>query len=349
MPTDAPAAPIGLAFLGCGLATRIHSKRLRGTRDVRRYYASRDAARAAEYSRRFGGEGSFGSYEAALGDARVTCALVATPPATHLDLTLRALAAGKDVIVEKPAFLRAADVDQVAAAAARAGRRVFVAENYHYKPIAAELRKLIAAGAFGDVRFVQVNALKHQPTPDWRADPALAGGGALFEGGVHWVSFMANLGLTVTAVRGARPRGTGDDAALERSMLAVFEYAEGAVGTLAHSWEIASPLKGLRLSGIFGTRGSAVFESNGLGLLVLGGRRRLALPGVRDFLGYGAMFRDFVDALRTGREPAMTLALARRDLELVEEIYRTAGGEGPGARSRELAGEFAGGPPQTST
>ena len=328
MPAESRSAgaPIGLAFLGCGLATRMHSKRLRGFREVRRYYASRDAERAAAYDRRFGGHGAFASYEQATADPRVTCVLVATPPATHLDLTLGALEAGKHAIVEKPAFLRAADVDRVAAAAARAGRRVLVAENYHYKPIAAELRKLVAAGAFGDVRFVQVNALKHQPTPDWRADPALAGGGALFEGGVHWVSFMANLGLTVTAVQGRRPHARGrGSAALERSMLAVFEYAEGAVGTLAHSWEIASPLRGLRLSGIFGTDGSAVFESNGLGLLVLGRSRRVALPGVRDFLGYSAMFRDFIDSLRTGREPAMTLALARRDLELVEEIYRTAG------------------------
>ena len=54
-------------------------------------------------------------------------------------------------------------------------------------------------------------------------------------------------------------------------------------------------------------------------------RARLSVPGVRDFLGYGAMWRDFLSALRERREAAMTLAMARRDLAIVEEAYRTAG------------------------
>ena len=319
-----PAEPrIGLAFLGCGAVTRAHSGRLRKVAGVERFFASRDLAKAQAFERELGGAGAFGSYDAALADARVTCVVVATPPASHLELTLAALAAGKDVVVEKPAFLRSADVDVVARAAGDAGRLAMVAENYHYKPLAAALRALVRDGALGDVRFVQVNALKRQATPDWRGDPALAGGGALFEGGVHWVNFMANLGLTVRSVRGSHP--ARDGRALERSMLAVFEYEEGAVGTLAHSWEITAPLKGVRLSGIYGTAGTAHFESNGLGLLVRGPRRGFTVPGVRDFLGYGAMWRDFVDALRARREPAMTLAHARRDLALVERAYESAG------------------------
>ena len=57
-------------------------------------------------------------------------------PTSHLALTLAALAQGKHVIVEKPAFLRAADCDVVEQARAPAGRRVLVAENYCYKPLA---------------------------------------------------------------------------------------------------------------------------------------------------------------------------------------------------------------------
>lgn len=317
-------AGVGLAFLGCGAVTRAHSGRLRRMAGVRRYFASRDLAKAQAFDRELGGAGAFGSYEAALADDRVTAVVVATPPSSHLELTLAALAAGKDVVVEKPPFLTSGDVDHVERAAAAAGRLVMVAENYHYKPLATALRGLVTSGALGDVRFVQVNALKRQATPDWRGDPALAGGGALFEGGIHWVNFMANLGLTVAGVRGVRPAARGDRG-LERSMLMTFEYAEGAVGTLAHSWEITAPLKGVRLSGIYGTEGTAHFESNGLGLLVRGARRGFSMPGVRDFLGYGAMWRDFVAALRERREPAMTLAHARRDLALVEGAYLSAG------------------------
>jgi len=123
-------------------------------------------------------------------------------------------------------------------------------------------------------------------------------------------------------VLGGRRR-TGDWRGGERSMLLVAEYEEGAIGTLAHSWEIPSTLRGLRLSRIYGTRGSVLFESNGLFVRVTGSRPRLILPGLRDIGGYRAMFRDFLGSIRTGREPLMSLARAQRGLELVEAAYRS--------------------------
>jgi len=323
-----PGRRLNLAFLGCGAITAAHGRTLGRFRDrVRCFYASRDGEKAMAFERRFGGRGSFASYEAALADGRIDAVFVATPPASHLDLTLQALGQGKDVIVEKPSFLRAADFDAVAVAQARSGGRVLVAENYCYKPLARVLRESLAAGVVGEVRFLQVNAVKHQATAGWRND-AGPGGGALFEGGIHWIDLMAHLGPAVRSVRGFRP---GPGAGVERSMLVVVEYEGGAVGTLTHSWEVPSPLGGLRLSRIHGTGGSIVFESYGLFVLVWGRRRSLVLPGLADVAGYDAMFDDFLRALETGREPLMTSARARRDLELVEAAYRTADAGGRAA------------------
>jgi predicted dehydrogenase len=311
--------PVGVAFLGCGLATRLHSGTLgRFGPRVRRFYASRDLARAQEYNRRFRGSGAFGSYDAALADPGVQVALVATPPSSHLELTLAALAARKHVILEKPPLMRSADFDAVALAAEAVGRRVMVAENYFYKPMAEALRGVIARGEIGAPLILSVSALKRQRTGDWRDRAEVAGGGALFEGGIHWINFMSNLGLPVERVHGFRP-GSGEGP--ERTMVVVFEYAGGAVGTLYHSWEVGSPLKGLRLSAIYGTEGTATFESNGLMLAVRGRRRRLKVPDPRDLLGYRAMFEDFFVALRSGLAPRFDLAAARRDLELVEDAY----------------------------
>src|SRR6266550_8627725 len=105
-----PHPPVNLALLGCGGIARTHSRTLQSFRSaVHCFYASRDPARAAAMAQRFGGAGSFGSYAAALVDDRINAVLVATPPDSHLELTLAALQHGKNVIVEKPAFLRAAD------------------------------------------------------------------------------------------------------------------------------------------------------------------------------------------------------------------------------------------------
>ncbi|HEX6107695.1 MAG TPA: Gfo/Idh/MocA family oxidoreductase [Gemmatimonadales bacterium] len=314
---------VDLAFLGCGNITAGHSRTLKGFGDVRRWYASRDLRLAEDYNRRFGGAGAFGSYRAAMEDPRVQVVLVATPPDSHLDLAVEALERGKHVIVEKPAFLRSADFETVRAAERRSGRRAFVAENYAYKPLARVLREIVLSGSLGEIRFVNLVAVKRQRLFGWREDEVVAGGGALFEGGVHWVDLFANLGLTVESVRGFRP---GPAAGPERSMVVVARYAEGAVGTLFHSWEIASPLRGLRISRIFGTRGAVSFESNGLVVAVTGQRPRLAFPGFRDISGYAGMFRDFFEAIRTGREPVMTLARAQRGMEIVETAYGTAAG-----------------------
>ena len=306
---------LNLVFLGCGAITEAHSRTLRRMgAPVRCFYASRSAARSADFERRLGGGGSYGSYAAALADGRMDAAFVATPPSSHLALTLEALRGGKDVIVEKPPFLRSADFDEVEAAQAATGKRAFVAENYGYKPLLARLQAIVASGDIGELRFVIVNAVKLQEVGGWRNEAGQAGGGALFEGGIHWIDFIAHLGPRVLSARGFRSGPPG----IERSSAVVLQYEGGAVGTLLHSWEVPSPLRGLRISRIYGTEGAVAFESNGLFAAVYGRRRRLHFPGLSDISGHRAMFRDFLSALEGGQEPLMTLSRARRDLELLE-------------------------------
>jgi predicted dehydrogenase len=309
------ATPLGVLFLGCGQAATIHSRILRRMPGVHCAWASRDVRRAEAYRDRFDGRRAFASYEAGLADPEVDVVIVATPTALHRAQALQALDAGKHVIVEKPAFMRSMDADDVGAAAAAAGRRVFVAENYVYKPLARHLRRLVVEGALGEVRFLSINATKRQPALGWRGDPALSGGGALYEAGVHWISFMANLGLEVETLDAWR---VGTLSGPDRSSLVVLRYAGGAVATLAHSWELRAPLGGLRLSKLQGTRGAVTFESNGFAALTTGRRPSLRLPALSDPLGYRAMLADFVHAIRTGASALFTLEHARRDLELLE-------------------------------
>jgi UDP-N-acetylglucosamine 3-dehydrogenase len=317
---SAPAPPLGVALLGCGRIAAAHAARLRAIPGVKLYFASRERARAEDFSRRLGGAGAFGSYAEAMQDARVDAVVVLTPPSSHLELTLAALAAGKHVVVEKPPFLHAADFDTVRAARDAAGRRVMVAENYFYKPLAVALRETVASGALGELRIVSVNALKQQQVSGWRGEPGLAGGGALYEGGIHWVNFFANLGPDVTGVQAFRPGGKRREPDL--SMVVGFTFAGGAVGTLYYSWETPVLLKGVHLSAVYGSEGVASFESNGIFLMVRGRRRRLAST-LRDVAGYTGMWRDFVPALAANREPRFDFEKARRDLVLVEAAYRS--------------------------
>jgi predicted dehydrogenase len=305
-----------LAFLGSGLATRLHSTTLRVVAPaVERWYASRDDARAAASVARYGGAGAFPTYEAALTAPAINAVVIALPPVLHLEWTLKALAAGKHVIVEKPPFLRSEDFAEAERRAEAAGRQLVVAENYFYKPLTGLLRRLIASGDLGDVRFIHINALKQQVTNDWRDEAALAGGGALFEGGIHWISLLANIGLTPVGAHAVR---VGPLEGPDRSVLVTLAYAEGAAASLSYSWDVGGIINGVRWSRIYGTRGSVRFETNGLAVLLWGRRHRIFVPGLRDLAGYRAMWLDFLPAIADNRAPAYG-PLARRDLRLVED------------------------------
>jgi UDP-N-acetylglucosamine 3-dehydrogenase len=308
-----------LAFLGTGLATKIHSKTIRSLApDVDRWYASRDRVRADATNATFHGKGAYGSYDEAIGDPAVDVVLVALPPSMHLEWTIKALEAGKHVILEKPPLLRSSDFDQVTATAALGKKQVLVAENYFYKPLATRLRRAIANRDLGDLRLIQINAVKRQKTENWRDDPSLSGQGALFEGGIHWIALLAGLGLTVERVRSAR---AGSRSGLDRSVVVTLEYAEGPVATLAYSWELGGWPNGVRWSACYGTEGAMHFETNGLLITQTGRKKGLFVPGQGDLLGYRAMLADFFEAIRHNRPPAYTLDAARRDLRLVEEAY----------------------------
>jgi predicted dehydrogenase len=320
------AEPLSIAFLGCGFITRVHSRHLKALRrEIVCRYASRDLAKADLYCRRYGGAGAYASYPAAIEDARVDAVVIAVPPRYHLDLTLQALRAGKHVVVEKPAFLTLQDYETVREARNQVERVVLVGENDHYKPLAVCLRKLVADRVIGDMVFAHFSSIvrRLKPEDDWRNDETMAGGDAFFEEGIHWLHLAASLGPRITSIHGYRPSVSREGPDRRgKSMMVAFRYDNEAVGSLYYSREIPSLLRGLRLSKLYGRKGIITFESNGVFVLVRGGRvPKLFLPGFRDIRGYRAMYRDFLGAVREGRAPQMSLERAMDDQRLMDQIY----------------------------
>jgi UDP-N-acetylglucosamine 3-dehydrogenase len=320
-------SPLRLAFLGCGFITRVHSRNLRRFQsEIVCGYASRDKTKAAAFCGEFRGSGSYGDYADAINDSNIDAVVIAVPPRFHLNLTLQALAAGKHVLVEKPAYPTMGDYQAVREARDRAGRVVLVGENDHYKPLAVALRRLLAAGVIGEMVFGHFSSIvkRLKAADDWRNDESMAGGDAFFEEGIHWLHLAASLGPKMTAITGFRPAPSreGPDKRV-KSMLVSFTYDNGAVGSLYYSREIPSMLKGLRLSKLMGREGVITFESNGAVMLVRreGSLPRIVFPGFRDIRGYQAMYRDFRDSIRDGRAPEMSLERAMEDQSLMDQVY----------------------------
>jgi predicted dehydrogenase len=328
-----------IAFLGCGFITRVHSRHLRRLRsEIVCSYASRDRDKAEQFRRSYDGQRSYASYDEAIGDPGVDAVVVAVPPRFHLELTLRALEAGKHVLVEKPAFPRLADYETVAEAKTRARKVVLVGENDHYKPLAVCLRDLLKRGVIGEMVFGHFTTLvrKFKSADDWRNDESMAGGDAFFEEGIHWLHLASSLGPRIVRIEGFRPApAVGGTDRRAKSMMVAFEYDNGAVGSLYYSREVPSLLQGLRLSKLLGRAGIITFESNGAFVLVRGeGLPRILFPGFRDMRGYQAMYRDFHRSIREGRSPAMSLEAAMDDQRLMDRIYASLKGTGPLAVAR---------------
>ena len=325
--------PLRIAFLGCGFITRVHSRNLMALGPaVACSYASRDGAKAEEYCRTYHGIGTHPDYARAIEDPAVDAVVIAVPPSFHLELTLQALAAGKHVLVEKPAFRRMEDFQTALEARNRARRVVIVGENDHYKPLAVTLRRLLAEGVIGEMVFAHFTTIAQRlkTAGDWRNDETMAGGDAFFEEGIHWLHIAGSLGPRITRIEGYRPAVSreGPDTRV-KSMMVAFRYDNDAVGSLYYSREIPSLLRGLRLSKLFGRKGIITFESNGLFVIARGaGVPRLLFPGFRDMRGYQAMYRDFVGSIREGRAPEMSLERAIEDQQLMDQVYATVGNAG---------------------
>ncbi|KPJ95374.1 MAG: hypothetical protein AMS18_03010 [Gemmatimonas sp. SG8_17] len=316
---------VNLCILGCGSVARLHSRFARTMRSqLNLLYASRSLDRAELYNRKFRGSGAFGSYEAACNDSRVDAVFICTPHAHHVEHVQLAAAGKKAVLVEKPISRNLEELSQIERAVAASGIIAMVAENYFFKPLVQVLRHHIDRGDIGDPMFIELNRAARSKVSGWRADPAMMGGGALLEGGVHWVNLMLSVGGPATEVIATRPeREYQLVAPFEDSLELLLKFSDGTVGKMLHSWNLVNRIGGLGMSKIYGGDGNIFFESNGLFVLVLGRKKRLRLPGLIDIMGYRAMLRHFVECVRENRTPTMSLEVVRRDMELVAAAYRS--------------------------
>ncbi len=101
------------------------------------------------------------SWDAVLADPAIQAVVLVTPIPTHVEMAHAALNAGKDVYVEKPLALRAADATALFDKAAAKGRLVMVGHLLMYHPAFLKLAELVKAGEIGRVRYIAAHRLNY--------------------------------------------------------------------------------------------------------------------------------------------------------------------------------------------
>jgi xylose dehydrogenase (NAD/NADP) len=169
--------------------------------------ASRDGTRAEAYARQHDLERAHASYEALLTDPDVDAVYIPLPNSLHVEATLRALDAGKHVLVEKPLTRRRAEAERVFDAAERAGLVVMEGFMYRHHPQTKRLADLVHGGAIGELRVVRA-AFTFTITGD--TDVRLSAeldGGSLMDVGCYCVSMTRLLAGEPEAFAGFQTLG----------------------------------------------------------------------------------------------------------------------------------------------
>jgi predicted dehydrogenase len=315
-------APNALVIVGCGRIAVRHAVAARRLR-IPVIAASRDVARARAFARDHRAVAAYGTYEEACRDPRAVGAVLCTPHDRHATDAETALEAGLHVLVEKPIARTLEEAERMVASAARAGRVLMVAENFHFMPAFRRVRAWIDAGRLGALREIHLVARGWRQPVGWRCEAEAAGGGALIDGGIHYVHSLRCWGGPVRRLFAVRPPQTVSGLAGEDSVDALAELAGGVVAFLSNS--LGAPgLPRLQWSTVTGTEATCFADNRGRLVAVrdVGGRLRLR-AFLRDTRGHQAMLAAFQRAIARGHAEEMDGAAGRDDLAIVLAAYRS--------------------------
>jgi predicted dehydrogenase len=288
--------------------------------------AARDQARARAFARKHGIARVLPSYDALVEDPDLDAVYIPLPNGLHARWMLRAIAAGRHVLCEKPFTSNAAQAREVADATRGSGLVVMEAFHYRYHPLAARLREIVDT-ELGEVR--RVDTAMCFPLPrfgDIRYQYDLAGG-SLMDAGCYAMHCARLLGPGEPTITGARALTLRRDRRVDRAMSIDIGYAGGATGRVrASMWSGTLLRMGARVIGERGemrvTNFAAPQYFHRLSVRVGGRTRREKVAGEPT---YTCQLRAFAAAVRgepTNLTPPEDSIVT---MSLIDDAYRTAG------------------------
>jgi predicted dehydrogenase len=261
---------------------------------------------------------------------------ICTPPHLHFDQVQQVLAAGKHAICEKPLVSSLAQVDQLVAAEARAGRRVMPIFQYRFGHGLQKLKLLVDQGLAGRAYLATVEVAwrrraEYYAVP-WRRTWRESGGGALLGLAIHAIDMLTYILGPVRSVY-ARAATRVNPIEVEDCAAVTFEFADGALATLGVTVGSAVQITRHRFcfSRLVAESNTRPYTSSGEPWTFDGDtpddaeRIAAALAGYSPLPeGFEGQFLRFHEALRNGGELPVTLADARSSLELLTAMYTSA-------------------------
>ncbi len=333
----------GFGIVGAGVISSVHARAiasLPGARLAAVTDVEPDRARSLAAAHHCAAEPDLDAL-LARDDVDVVC--VCVPSGMHAEVGIRAAAAGKHLVVEKPLDVSVAAADRLIEAARQARVVLTVISQHRFDPGLLALRRLLDDGALGRLVLGEAStkwyrSQAYYDSSAWRGTWALDGG-SLMNQGIHYADLLLwSMGpvAEVTALCSTQTH----QIEVEDAALAVLRFASGALGTIVTSTAVF-PGFAQRLE-ISGTSGTVVIEDGEIIRCELGAdgaeARRpggvtvdgtapsaaAANPVGLEIASHAAQIGDLLDAIDEGRAPSVTGEDGRAALELVCAVYESA-------------------------
>jgi predicted dehydrogenase len=270
---------------------------------------------------------------------------ICTPPESHAEYALEALAAGRHVLVEKPMAKSASEANAMIEAAQRRGLRLGVAYYRRAFPKMQKIKALLASGALGTIVHVDVVCRSwYAPALDdpkrWRVDKSRsAGAGALADVGVHRLDLLDDWFGPLRPVAAAFQR-LAHDYSVEDGASALLELPSGAPVHVFCAWNTRAWSDRIEVTGSEARLIADPLDS--ASLVVVRGNEREEIGIEPPVNAHLPCVQDFVDAVLSDRPPLCSGSAGSRTTLLLDSLIASAEANVvPSVIVRQPANDFA--------
>jgi len=324
---------LGVGIIGCGL---IGQKRAASLGSGGQLVACADInlSRAEQLAQRFGVQ-ALSSWNELLALPHIDLVIIATLHDSLAEITLAAIAAGKHVLVEKPAARSADELAPVIAAAKRNNIKVHVGFNHRYHRSLQKAKTIVDSGVLGELMFVRArygHGARLGYDQEWRSDPKLSGGGELIDQGPHLIDlsrwflgdFSEVQGFAHTYYWKMPVDDNGFMLLKTPKQQIAFLHASCTEWKNLFSMEIYGKEGKLDLSGLGGSYGLEKLTYYKM-LPQMGPPETTSWEYPMADDSWAIEMAEFYDDIYLDREPATGLNDAYQSLKIIDQIYRDSG------------------------
>jgi predicted dehydrogenase len=324
---------MNVAIIGCGLIGQKRAQTLGNAKLVVCIDIKLEKAEAL--ARQFPNCEALSDWHEIMHRTDIDVVIIATLHSTLAEIGLAAVAAGKHVLLEKPAGRRASELDPIITSAKITNALVRVGFNHRYHRAFVKARELVDADELGELMFVRArygHGGRVGYDREWRAQPAISGGGELIDQGVHLIDLARWFLGDFSEIHGHAHTYYWDMPVDDNGFLMLktpkkqvaFLHASCTEWKNTFSFEIYGKKGKIDINGLGGSYGVEKIHFYKMSP-EMGPPETFSWEFPMADNSWAVEFAEFAEDIKHQRQPAASIHDAHAALTIVEEVYRISG------------------------